>query len=162
MRGTAQFLDQLPGAVGVPTGGVQQGFAEGVAISLLANAGPLLPAHVFVFLLEVRAKPQKAHSSRGAVVVVVVQPFQKHSTTPTVRSSVRKLWMPSWCVYIYTHSFANPLCGLQELWKGMSLSVSSSSSSSSTSSALSSDQSKPRGQVVGEAVRPPRQETCMT
>lgn len=158
MRGTAQFLDQLPGAVGVPTGGVQQGFAEGVTISLLANAGPLLPAHVFVFLLEVRAKPQEPHSSRGAVVVV--QPLQKHSTTPTVRSSVRKLWILSWCTY--TYSFANPLCGLQEFWKGTSLSVSSSSSSSSTSSALSSDQSNPRGQVVGEAVRPPHQVKCIT
>lgn len=75
MRGTTQFLDQLPGTVGVPTSGVQQGFAEGVTISLLANAGSLLPAHVFVLLLEVRAKPQQPRPPRGAAVFV--QPVWK-------------------------------------------------------------------------------------
>lgn len=56
---------------------MQQSFAEGVTISLLANAGSLLPAHVFVFLLEVGTKPQQPRPSRGAAVVV--QPvFRKY------------------------------------------------------------------------------------
>lgn len=54
-----ELLDQLRGAVGVPAGRVEEGFAEGVAVSLLAHAGPLLPAHVLVLLLQVRAQPQQ-------------------------------------------------------------------------------------------------------
>lgn len=48
-----QLLDQLPSTVGIVTGCMQQGFAEGIAVSLLADTRPLLPTHVLVFLLEV-------------------------------------------------------------------------------------------------------------
>lgn len=63
-----QLLHQLPGTVWVPAGGVQQGFAEGVAVSLLTHARPLLPAHVLVFLLEVRAELEEPRSPRGAAL----------------------------------------------------------------------------------------------
>lgn len=75
--GTTQFLDELPGAVWVVTGCVQQGFAEGIAILLLADAGSLLSAHVLIFVLEVRAKSQEPCSPRGAVIF---QSAQKKST----------------------------------------------------------------------------------
>ena len=60
-----ELLDQLPGTVGVLAGCVKEGFAEGIAVSLLAHAGPLLTAHVLVFLLEVRAQPQQPRPPRG-------------------------------------------------------------------------------------------------
>lgn len=56
MRVSTQLLDQLPRAVRVVAGGVQQGFPEGVAVPFLADARPLLSAHVLVLLPEVRAK----------------------------------------------------------------------------------------------------------
>lgn len=56
---------------------MQQGFAEGVAILLLAYTGSLLPAHVLIFVLEVRAKSQEPCFPGGAVVIF--QPVQTKS-----------------------------------------------------------------------------------
>lgn len=58
VRGTTNVLDELSRTVWVLTGSMQQGFAEGIAVSLLPDTRPLLPAHVLVFFSEVRAEPQ--------------------------------------------------------------------------------------------------------
>lgn len=68
-RGTTQLLNQLACTSGVFTGSVQQGFAEGIAVSLLPDTHPLLSAHVLVLLLEVRAKPKQSRPPRGAVIL---------------------------------------------------------------------------------------------
>lgn len=106
--GAAQLLDQLCRTVWVFTGCVKQGFAEGVAVPLLADTRPLLPAHVLIFLLEVRAEPHEPRSSRGTAVVL--QPEIERKKNKSVRG------MPGRCHPVrLSVKNTNPFWGLQEL-----------------------------------------------
>lgn len=83
MRVSTQLLDQLPRAVWVAVGGVQQGFPEGITIPLLTDTRPILSTHVLVLLPQVGAKPQEARSTRRTAIAL--QAAQENNINMTTR-----------------------------------------------------------------------------